>query len=206
MPRTAPRTRPHGRQGLAAILGGGAALLLLAGLYLWLLGGTAPPQTAAIGGAFVLTGTGGQTVSDRSLRGRYLLIYFGYTSCRDVCPATLAAASQAIGLLGQRGSAVQPVFITVDPQRDTPAVLHAFLSEFPRRILGLTGTPGQIQAVEQEYRVSSVIQNPQPGSARYDVDHSSVFYLVGPDGQYLAPIRADESAAAMARDIARHLS
>jgi protein SCO1/2 len=181
-------------------------LLLLAGGYLWMLGGTAPPRTMAVGGPFSLTASDGATVTDRQFRGRYMLLYFGYTSCQDVCPVTLSAVTEALDLLGPRSARVQPLFVTVDPQRDTPDVLRRYVASFTPRLLGLTGTPSQIRQMEQTYRVSSSVHPGSPGSAGYTMDHSSVLYLIGPDGVFLAPIRADESGQAMASDIARHLS
>jgi protein SCO1/2 len=204
--RVPPRRRQEPPKGLIAVLCGGAAVLLLAGCYLWFLGGTSASQTAAIGGPFELVGANGRTVTDRSFRGRYLLVYFGYTACRDVCPTTLSAVEQALDALGPGAARIQPLFITVDPARDTPDVLRAYLAAMTPRVIGLTGTPAQIRKVQQEYRVTSIVHPAGPGGTGYTVDHSSVLYLVGPDGQYLAPIRADESAADMAAAIAGHLS
>lgn len=178
-----------------------AGLLLLSGGALWLLGGSSPE---AVGGQFALVAADGRAVSERSFGGRVLLIYFGYTGCRDVCPTTLVAVGQAMEALGARADAVQPIFVTVDPGRDTPEVLRRFVAGFSPRLVGLTGTPGQIRAVERQYRVSAV---PHAGADGVPgVDHSSVLVLVGTDGRYLGAIRADESGAEMAAAIARHLS
>lgn len=190
----------------AALLGATAALLLLAGCYLYLLGGTAPPAAPGIGGPFELTAMDGRTVTERSFRGRYLLVYFGYTKCPDICPTTLGAVGDALDLLGAAAARVQPIFITVDPGRDTPEALRFYLAAFTPRLLGLTGTPRQIEQVEQQYRVSSVVHPDLSGAADYTVEHSSVLYLIGPDGRYLAPIRAGESGREMAADITRHFS
>jgi len=186
------------RRGLVALLGAGAVLLLVAGFYLWLLGGTRPPRAAAIGGPFELTAADGRVVTDRSFRGRYLLVYFGYTSCRDVCPTTLSAMATAMGALGPRAARIQPLFITLDPGRDTPAVLRGYVAAFAP-LIGLTGTTLQLRQVQQEYRVSSIFHGTT-------IDHSSVLYLVDPEGRFLVPIRADESGAEMANDIGRYLS
>ena len=194
------------RQGLGAVLGGAAGLLLLAGGYLWMLGGTTPPRPIGVGGPFSLTASDGAAVTDRNFRGRYMLLYFGYTSCQDVCPVTLSAVADALDVLGSRSIRVQPLFVTVDPQRDTPDVLRRYVATFTPRLLGLTGTQSQIRQIEQSYRVSSAVHPTGPGSAGYTMDHSSVLYLIGPDGRFLAPIRADEGGQEMANDIARHLS
>ena len=188
------------------MLAGGSALLLLTALYLWMLGGTSPPRHAAIGGPFTLTATDGATVTDASFRGRYVLVYFGYTNCQDVCPTTLAAVADALDVLGPAGARVQPVFVTVDPRRDTPDVLRRFTALFTPRLLGLTGTQAQLRQMQQSYRVSSVVHQGAAETMGYMVDHSSVLYLIGPDGRYVAPIRADESGSEMANDIARHFS
>ncbi len=198
-------TKPD-RRGLLAVLGGGGALLLLTAGYLWMLGGTTPPREAAIGGPFTLTATDGATVTDASFHGRYVLVYFGYTHCVDICPTTLTAMADALDVLGQRAARVQPVFVTVDPQRDTPDVMRQYMAPFTPRLVGLTGTQDQIRQMQQNYRVSSIVHPGSAGSMGYTVDHSSVVYLIGPDGRYLAPIRADESGPEMASDIARHIS
>jgi protein SCO1/2 len=204
--RTRQRARRE-RKEIATVASLAAALLLLAGGYLWLLGGTAPPRPApAIGGPFALTTGSGQAVTDASFRGRYLLIYFGYTACRDVCPLTLAAMGQALDALGNRGNQVQPLFVTVDPRRDTPDVVQRYVAAFSPRLVGLTGTPKQVEAVAREYRVSAAIHDDHASAQGYAVDHSSVLYLVAPDGRYLAPIRANETSAEIAADVARHLS
>ncbi len=200
------KPRKPDRSGLLVILGAASCVLLLAGGYLWMLGGTAPPRQATIGGPFTLTAPNGQTVTDQSFRGRYVLVYFGYTSCEDVCPVTLSAVADALDVLGPKASRVQPLFVTVDPQRDTPDLLGRYVAEFSPRLLGLTGTPDELRQMQQRYRVTSITHPGGAGSAGYTVDHSSVLYLLGPDGRYLAPIRADESGTDMARDIARHLS
>ncbi len=195
-----------GRQRLLTLLGATAGLLLLAGGLLSLAGGPSAPRSAAIGGPFALTAADGHAVTDKTFRGRYVLVYFGYASCRDVCPETLSAVADALDVLGPKAARVQPLFVTVDPQRDTPALLGRYVAGFSPRLLGLTGTPGQLREMQQGYHVTSVVHPGGTSPADYTVDHSSVLYLLGPDGRYLAPIRADESGTDMARDIGRYLS
>jgi protein SCO1/2 len=202
--RTPNRRTPHAEIG--AVIAVAAGLLLLAGAYLWVLGGTAPRPAAAIGGPFRLTQENGQVVTDRDFRGRFLLIYFGYTECPDVCPTTLAAVADAIDRLGARAVRLQPVFITVDPARDQPAAVRRFADAYSPRILGLGGTPAQIAAIEQAFRISSRVQTGRPDAAAYTVDHTSVLLLVGPDGRYLAPLPAIESGAEIAARLAPYLS
>ena len=158
------------RNGLGIIVSATAGLLLLAGGYLWLLGGTTPPRTTAIGGPFSLTASDGETVTDRNFRGRYVLLYFGYTSCQDVCPVTLSAIADALDVLGAKSTRVQPLFVTVDPQRDTPDVLRRYVANFTPRLLGLTGTPSQIQQMEQSYRVSTTVHRGSTALAGYTMD------------------------------------
>ncbi|MEJ1978999.1 MAG: SCO family protein [Acetobacteraceae bacterium] len=200
----AARRRQRDRRGFILVTTLGAALLLLTSGYMWLAGVNQAPRPA-VGGPFALTQDDGRPVTDQSFRGKYLLIYFGYTACRDVCPLTLASVTEALDVLGAKADAVQPLFITVDPQRDTAAVMHPYVAAFTPRLIGLTGAPEALRRVAREYRVSAV-QHAGDDPARYLIDHSSVLYLVGPDGRYLAPIRADSTGTAMAQDLARYLS
>jgi protein SCO1/2 len=195
--------RGRERKRLAAIAAGAVCLLLLASATLWLLG-TPPRATASVGGPFRLSASNGRIIDNRSFPGRYKLLYFGYTHCRDICPTTLAALAGALQMLGQKADRIQPLFVTVDPERDTATVLRTYLAGFTPRLLGLTGTPKQIAAIERAYRVTSIVHPTASGG--YDLDHSSVLYLMGPNGRFVAPLRADEPAAAMAATLARYLS
>lgn len=138
-----------------SLLGVAAILLVLAGGFLWMLGGTAPIASDRVGGSFALINGKGQSVSDRDFRGRYLLIYFGYTSCPDVCPTTLANMEAAVRALGAKGTQVQPIFITVDPQHDTPEIVRSYVASFGPDLVGLTGSVASIRAVQREYRIRS---------------------------------------------------
>ena len=177
-----------------------AVLLLGAGGFLWLSesGGNSP---ISIGGPFTLENGSGKTVTDRDFRGKYMLVYFGYTFCPDVCPTTLNAVADAMDKLGPAASRVQPVFITVDPKRDTPGVVKQYAAAFGPNIIGLTGTPQEIAAAAKEYRVYYAEHRTGTGPNDYAMDHSSVLYLMGPDGTFVAPIRADESGAEMAANL-----
>lgn len=181
---------------LAAIAFAGLAVtaICLAMLY----GRVAQPQTApaTVGGPFALTNAAGQTVTDRDLRGHFLLVYFGYTFCPDICPTTLADVTQALRQMGKRGDAIQPIFITVDPERDTPSVMGRYTAAFSPRLLGLTGSPAELRKVEAIYHV--VVR---PGASPTIIDHSAVLYLMGPDGQFLAPLAASTPPAALAADL-----
>jgi protein SCO1/2 len=191
------------------LLLGSLALLvvLVAAVGGWLVMNGGPATDGlGIGGPFTLQGSDGRTVTDRDLHGRYVLMYFGYTFCPDVCPTTLSEVTTAMDKLGPKADQVQPVFVTVDPERDTPEVMGDYTAMFTPRLLGLTGTPEQIRAVAHAYRVYYQKHRTGDGPADYSMDHSSLLYLLGPDGRFIALIRADEPGEAIAADIAKHMS
>lgn len=191
---------------LAVALGLIAVLLLSAGLTLWMV--VAQPNAAllsgaSIGGPFTLTDTAGRTVTERNFRGKFMLIYFGYTSCPDVCPTTLNQVAVALDRLGPKADRLQALFVTVDPRRDTPEVMRQYTAAFTPRLLGLTGTPEQIAAAAKAYRVYYAEHRTGSGPLDYTMDHSSILYLMGPDGQFVEPVRADADGAEMAAAIAK---
>jgi len=145
------------------------------------LGRTITTGSAQVGGPFQLIDQNGNPRSLADFRGKYVLIYFGYSFCPDVCPTTLGVMQEALDRMGTDANRIVPVFVTVDPERDTPAVLKTYMAAFGPRFVGLTGSAGQIAAVEKEYRVYAKKQ-PLPGGG-YGMDHSSVIYLMGPDGR-----------------------
>jgi protein SCO1/2 len=182
------------RKALVLGLGGVAALFLLAAGFTWLLPGGPP----APGGPFSLVADDGREVTERSFPEKYLLVYFGYASCRDVCPATLNTLGAAVDRLGAAGARVQPLFITVDPARDTQAMLRRYVTGFGGHLIGLTGTPAELRKVADEYGVVSDVS----GGV---IDHSSVIYMMAPDGRFIAPIPAGASEMVMAQAIARRV-
>ena len=169
-------------------------LLAAAGLVRWWLG-IAPD--ASVGGNFTLVASDGRAVTQASFDHRALLIYFGYSACDDVCPQTLTQLSEALDRLGPLADRIQPLFITVDPRRDTPERLRRYLSAFSPRLVGLTGSPTQLAQVEREFHVVSRNGAVAPDGS-YDVDHSSVLYLVATDGRPVRLLPADAQAAALA--------
>ncbi|MDB5401280.1 MAG: hypothetical protein QOD93_6786 [Acetobacteraceae bacterium] len=177
-----------------------AVLLVGAGGVLW-LSGSGGNNPISIGGPFTLEDGGGKPVTDRDFRGKYMLVYFGYTFCPDVCPTTLTAVADAMDKLGPAASRVQPLFITVDPKRDTPAVVKQYAAAFGPNIQGLTGTPEEIAQVAKEYRVYYAEHRTGSGPNDYSMDHSSVLYLMSPDGSFVAPVRADESGDEIAANL-----
>jgi protein SCO1/2 len=187
-----------------AVIGLLVALLLLGtGAFLWLNGEAGGPT---VGGPFTLIDGDGHTVTDRDFRGKYLLVYFGYTYCPDVCPTTLNAVADALDRLGKKAEGVEPVFITVDPRRDTPPVMKQYTASFSPRLLGLTGTAAEIAAVAKAYHVYYAEHRTGPGPNDYSMDHSSILYLMGPDGRFIAPIRTDETGAEIAGDLGKLMS
>jgi protein SCO1 len=198
-----PNPRPGGGTRGYALVGVLLALLLFAaGGFLWFSGRSG----AAVGGPFTLVNGQGQTVTDRSFRGKYMLVYFGYTHCPDVCPTTLSDIAAALKQLGPKAQRIVPIFITVDPARDTPAVMERYASLFSPRIVGLSGSPAQIAAVAGEYHVYSAKHVTGPGPDDYSMDHSSVIYLMGPKGHFVAPIAAEGSVRRIEQDLARLVS
>jgi cytochrome oxidase Cu insertion factor (SCO1/SenC/PrrC family) len=137
-----------------------------------------------IGGPFTLIDHNGKVRSDTEYRGKFMLIYFGYTYCPNLCPTDLVAISQAIDSLGAAGETIQPIFITVDPERDTPAHLADYVSAFHPRLIGLTGSPAQVREVALSYKVYYAKVKDERGED-YVIDHSGLIYLIGRNGEYL---------------------
>ena len=178
-------------------------LLLGAGATMWLGGSTS--MGPAIGGPFALTDADGRRFTDQDLRGSYVLVYFGFTFCPDICPTTLNQIAEALDRLGPKGERIRPVFITVDPKRDTPAAMKQYVSAFSPRMIGLTGSEAEIAAVAKAFRVYYAPHRTGDGVDDYTMDHSSVLYLLGPDGRFIAPLRADDSAAQIAAALSKQL-
>lgn len=170
-----------------------AIVAILGGLTACGRGERPAPPASDIGGPFQLISDNGARVDERMLKGKWSVVYFGYTFCPDVCPATLAQLGAAQQALGARAGDLQVVFITVDPARDTPAALHAYLAQaqFPKGAIGLTGSQAQIKAVAGVYHVYFARQG---AGAGYSVDHTSVLYLMDPQGRFVRPVTAGPPA------------
>jgi cytochrome oxidase Cu insertion factor (SCO1/SenC/PrrC family) len=136
-----------------------------------------------VGGPFTLTDQDGRKRSDSDFRGKLMIVYFGYTFCPDVCPADLMAISQAIDALGPEARSIQPIFITVDPERDT-AVLKDYVAAFHPSFLGLTGSPDEIRKIADSYK-AFYVKVPGERNGDYSIDHTGVIYLMGREGEYL---------------------
>jgi protein SCO1/2 len=181
--------------GLLILIGGLAAMMLFQ-----------PPQvsqairsTASIGGPFTLVATDGRTVTDQTYRGKWLLIYFGYTSCPDACPTALNDMGVALDRLGPEAAALQPIFMTVDLKRDTREALAEYLKSFDPRIVALTGSAEQIAAAAKAYRVYYAAHD--TGGDSYLVDHSSFFYLIDAQGRFVDVMAGDLAGEGIAARI-----
>lgn len=153
-------------------------------------------SSAQIGGPFTLIDTSGRTVTDQTYRGKWLLIYFGYTFCPDACPTALNNISVALEKLGPEANRIQPLFITVDPKRDTPPVMAGYLKSFDSRIVGLTGSQAQTDGVAKEYRVYVAPQKSVGDD--YLVDHSAYLYFINPKGKFVNVVAGDVPGDQMA--------
>jgi protein SCO1/2 len=151
-----------------------------------------------IGGPFSLVAADGRTVTERSFPGKWLVVFFGYTHCADVCPTTLGEMAQALTQLGPLAGRIQPLFVTIDPDRDTPEVLRDYTAAFGDRILGLTGTPAQIAAIAKAYRV--YYARSQEGKD-YSMEHSAVLYVMRPDGAFAGFMPPDIAASMIAEKV-----
>ncbi|SDG75846.1 SCO family protein [Roseospirillum parvum] len=168
-----------------------AAVLLVIGLGLggrfWLLAPDDSPAGTTIGGPFILTRADtGATTTEADFAGRLMLVYFGYTFCPDICPTSLGTISQALDALtpAQRAH-IAPLFITVDPARDTAQVVAGYVAAFHTDLIGLTGDPDNLEAAARTYRVThEKVPDPEGNPDHYTIDHSSLVYLMGPDGTY----------------------
>jgi protein SCO1 len=155
-------------------------------------------SAVTIGGPFTLSTAEGATVTDQTYRGKWLLVYFGYTSCPDSCPTMLLDIATALKELGPDAAKVQPLFISVDPQHDTPQVMQQYTQSFDPQILGLVGTPQQIAAAAQEYGVYYVRHRTGPSINDYVIDHSTYLYVMDPEGKFVRAFHSDASGKRIA--------
>jgi protein SCO1/2 len=161
---------------------------------------------ALIGGPFTLVGKDGKPVTDQAFRGKYMLVFFGFTHCPDICPAELQVIAAALDELGPKADEVVPIFITLDPERDTPPVVADYVMNFGPRFVGLTGSPEQIAEAAKAYRVAySKFQEEGAKPGDYTVDHSALVYLMGKNGEFLDHFAYGTPAAKMAEGLRRYL-
>lgn len=160
---------------------------------------------ALVGGPFTLTDHTGKRVTDQNFRGRYMLVFFGFTFCPDVCPSTLQVVSAALDKLGPKADRFVPIFITVDPARDGPKELATYVESFSSRLVGLTGAPEEIEAVAKAYRVYFRKTDDPKSTAGYTIDHTSLIYVMGPDGSYRTHFAHTTNADVLAERLAKLL-
>jgi len=216
MARNSPAARPAksapgGSPRFVLVAAALAALVILgAGVFLALTlrdnprGAAGTVLASAIGGPFRLTDQNGKTVTDADLKGKWSLVYFGYTHCPDACPTALNDISIALEDLGTKRDAVRPVFITVDPERDTPEALKAYVTSFDAPIVALTGTPEQVAQAAKGYRVYYA-KHPEAGG-EYSMDHSSVIYVMDPQGRFTASFTHESTPEQIAERLKKLLT
>jgi protein SCO1/2 len=185
-----------------------ALLVVVAASLVWLWRAPSGPERVSvaelvpIGGPFQLVDQDGRRVSEQDFRGRWMLVYFGYTWCPDACPLGLTTMVEALDLLpADLAERITPVLITVDPERDTPEVLKDYVAAFSPRLVGLTGTPEEIASVTRAWRIFARKAEPQ-ANGDYLVDHSTFTFLMAPDGAYAAHFTHDITPEELARRLA----
>ena len=209
MPRTSNKPAGSLRFLIAAVLLAGILVLAAGALLGFALhenpkGAAGTLLGSAIGGPFHLVDQNGKPVSDADLKGKWQLVFFGYTHCPDTCPTALNEISLALDQLGKKRDEVQVVFITVDPERDTPEVLKSYVQSFDASIIALTGSPDQVAQAAKGYRVYYAKHSRPDGG--YDMDHSAVIYIMDPQGRFTATFTPDATADAMAERLQKLLS
>lgn len=157
-----------------------------------------------VGGPFALVNEEGEKVSEKTYEGQYKLVFFGFTFCPDVCPAELQKMAKVLDELGPRAERITPLFVTVDPARDTPAVMKEYTEQFDDRIIGLTGTEEQVDHMEKNFRVFAARAEDE-NLDDYTMNHSSFTYLMGPKDEFLGLYRSEDAAPDIAADIQKKL-
>jgi cytochrome oxidase Cu insertion factor (SCO1/SenC/PrrC family) len=160
---------------------------------------------AAVGGPFTMVNHRGETVTDKNFLGKPMLLFFGFTFCPDVCPTELQVMAAALDELGDKGKDIQPIFVSIDPERDKPAVMAAYVSNYGDRFIGLTGSAGQVATMAGAYRVFYDRQENKERPTDYLMDHTSIVYLMGADGKFLKHFAYTTDAKAMAQGIVEAL-
>lgn len=165
-------------------------------------------NAANVGGPYSLIDQDGKTRTEKDFKDTYKLIYFGFTFCPAICPTELQKIAQALKTLPEAAQAkVQPIFITIDPERDTPAILKNYVALFDKRMIGLTGTVAQIEDVKKSYKIYGAKVPPPEGSAadEYSMDHSSFIYFMTPDDQLISLFKTEDGAETVADKVAATL-
>jgi protein SCO1 len=199
------KTRPAHIMIVMAAFVAGLAIFLAAFLYATgqFGGGNGAPGPSAIGGPFKLTDQNGKPVTDADMKGRPFLVFFGYTHCPDICPTTLFEVSEVLHALGPDANRTGALFITVDPERDTAAVMKDYLSSFDPHLRGLTGARPAIEQAEKAYRVYAKKVPAENGD--YSMDHTALVYLMDKQGRFVAPFKLNRKPADSAAELKRYL-
>ncbi len=185
------------------LIGAGGVFALVFGVFVAVTSNTTPaPPASAIGGPFQLTSHAGQQVSEKDLLGKPYLVFFGYTHCPDVCHTTLFEMSEIMRALGPEAK-IGGLFVTVDPERDTPEVLKEYLANFDSRIVGVTGPRPQLEPMLREYRIYA---KRAPGKEEdYSVDHTTVVYLMDKNGRFVTAFNVNRKPEDAAKELQRYL-
>jgi protein SCO1/2 len=201
---TKPTTRFLPQTPIARTVALLSVVLTVAILGYWAWRNAGQDAGLTIGGSFALTDQFGKPRTDGDFRGQYMLVFFGFTNCPDICPIELQTMTDALDQLGADAAKVTPIFITVDPARDTPEALRDYVANFHPRLVALTGTPEAVGAVAKSYRVfyaKATGGNAPSDPAAYIMDHTAIVYLMGPDGRYLTHFSPGTAADAMAQGV-----
>jgi protein SCO1/2 len=201
-PAEANAPNPPSRASTILVVLPAAAVAAAALIALWLALAPKGAYRSLVGGPFKLEDGSGKAVTDETLRGRPFLVYFGYTHCPDVCPTELARISDALAAMGDK--AVPALFITVDPERDTPKVMQDYASSFGPHVVGLSGSPQQIGAVEKEFRVFAR-KGKVASDGSYSMDHSSIVYLMDKTGGFIEALNLDQPTQETAKELEHYL-
>ncbi|HZL31012.1 MAG TPA: SCO family protein [Pseudolabrys sp.] len=181
-----------------------AGLVIFLGVFLYATGNlSGGPGASAIGGPFTLTDQNGKTITDKDLKGKPFLVFFGYTHCPDVCPTTLFELSELMHALGNDANRTGALFISVDPERDTPAAMKDYLSSFDPHVIGATGGEKAVEMAEKAYRVYAKKVPTENGD--YSMDHTALVYLMNKQGRFVAPFSLKRSPQAAAADLRKYM-
>jgi protein SCO1 len=202
MPEAQPNKAPQSTAFVIRAVAAALAVVVLGFAAFMLMSPREGPRAALIGGPFTLKDGDGKTVSDQTLRGRPFLVYFGYTHCPDVCPTELAKISDILGKMGDKP--VPALFITVDPERDTPKVMQDYVSSFNPAIIGLSGSPEAVAATEKTFRVFAR-KGEKQADGDYSMDHSSVVYLMDKNGAFVEAFNVERSPDEAAKELEKYL-
>ena len=202
MPPTAPGDPSKSRAFSIRIAATMAAVAVLATAAVWLASAPRGSNASLIGGPFALQDGDGKTVTEQSMLGRPFLVYFGYTHCPDVCPTELANISDVLAKMGDK--AIPALFVTIDPERDTPKVMQDYVSSFDPHIIGLSGSPQAIGAATKGYRVFARKGKIQSDGG-YSMDHSSIVYLMNKTGGFVEALNLERPPGETAKELESYL-